>query len=141
MIKIDEKFLEEVGLEEMSAEQKEAFIRDTQEELELRVGEELSKGLTVDQLTEFDGIMNGNISVMIRALEKEKDYEEDPIYQVFLKRYKVEKATPELLSDYLSVKWIRRNRPDYRKVAEEIFRNLKAEIQGGKEKLLQTAIA
>ena len=74
MIKIDNDFLEEVGLEEMSAEQKRSFIRHTQEELEVRIGEEMSKGMTVEQLAEFDGIMNGNISAMVKILEKEKNW-------------------------------------------------------------------
>ena len=137
MIKIDNDFLEEVGLEEMSAEQKRSFIRHTQEELEVRIGEEMSKGMTVEQLAEFDGIMNGNISAMVKILEKEKNYQEDPIYQIFLKRHNAVEPTPEILSEFLSVKWIKKNRPNYRQLAERELERLKLEILGDREKILQ----
>ena len=44
MIKIDEKFLEEVGLSTLAETKKADFIAKTQEELENRVGEKMSEG-------------------------------------------------------------------------------------------------
>lgn len=139
MIKIDDNFLEEVGLGEMSAEQKKSFIQHTQEELEVRIGEEMSKGMTVEQLAEFDGIMNGNISAMVKILEKEQNYQEDPIYQIFLKRHNAVEPTPEILSEFLSVKWIKKNRPNYRQIAEQELTRLKSEILEGRAQILQAA--
>lgn len=139
MIKIDDNFLEEVGLGEMSAEQKKSFIQHAQEELEVRIGEEMSKGMTVEQLAEFDGIMNGNISAMVKILEKEQNYQEDPIYQIFLKRHNAVEPTPEILSEFLSVKWIKKNRPNYRQIAEQELMRLKSEILEGRAQILQAA--
>lgn len=55
-MKIDENFLVEMGLEEMSAEQKPAFLEYVQEELELRIGQRIAEGLTEEQITEFEQI-------------------------------------------------------------------------------------
>ena len=55
-MKIDEEFLVEVGLAAMPAEQKKDFLDYVQEELEVRIGERISRGLTQTQLNEFDMI-------------------------------------------------------------------------------------
>ena len=112
MIRIDDKFLEEVGLAEMPEEQKQAFIKHTQDELEMRVGEEMSRGMTVQQLEEFEGIMNQDREVMIRLLMQMDDYRQDALYKKLLEKYNVTEGTMEILSEFLSVKWIQKNRPD-----------------------------
>ena len=55
-MQFDEKFLQEMGLASMPEEQKRAFLDYVQEELEVRIGERISKGLTETQLNEFDMI-------------------------------------------------------------------------------------
>lgn len=52
----DEQFLQEMGLSAMPEDQKQAFLDYIQEELEIRIGERISKGLTEAQLNEFDMI-------------------------------------------------------------------------------------
>lgn len=52
----DEKFLQEMGLSAMPEDQKQQFLDYVQSELELRIGERISKGLTPEQLSEFDAI-------------------------------------------------------------------------------------
>lgn len=58
MALIDEKFMEEVGLGNMPPVEKQAFMEQATEELELRVGQEISAGLTSEQLNEFERIQN-----------------------------------------------------------------------------------
>ena len=128
MIKIDEKFLDEVGLSSMPAEQKADFIAQTQEELENRVGERMSEGMTVDQLREFDGIMNNDRNTMIRVLSQIGDYRKDVLYQKLLEKHGVTEGTLEILGEYLSVKWIQINRPDYATITSNVAEELKAEI-------------
>jgi hypothetical protein len=128
MIKIDEKFLEEVGLSAMPSEKKAEFIKQTQEELETRVGEKMSEGMTVDQLREFQGIMQNDRNVMIRVLSRIGDFRDDEIYQKLLKRHGLVEGTLEVLGEYLSVKWIQINRPDYATILENVAKDLKAEI-------------
>ncbi|MBQ1539947.1 hypothetical protein IIZ72_00025 [Candidatus Saccharibacteria bacterium] len=56
MMQFDEKFLQEMGLSAMPEEEKQRFLAYIQEELEVRIGERISKGLTETQLNEFDKI-------------------------------------------------------------------------------------
>ena len=53
MITFDDSFLEEVGLKELPADDRSAFLKHAREVLEMRLGESLSKGLADDLLTEF----------------------------------------------------------------------------------------
>ena len=55
-MEFDEKFLQEMGLSAMPEDQKQAFLEYMQEELEVRIGERISRGLTEVQLNEFDMI-------------------------------------------------------------------------------------
>ena len=55
-MEFDEKFLQEMGLSAMPEEQKQKFLDYIQKELEIRIGERISRGLTEVQLNEFDMI-------------------------------------------------------------------------------------
>lgn len=55
-MQFDEQFLQEMGLSAMPEEQKQEFLAYIQEELEIRIGERISKGLTAAQLAEFDAL-------------------------------------------------------------------------------------
>jgi protein-tyrosine-phosphatase len=57
-MQFDDKFLQEMGLSAMPEEQKQEFLDYIQEELEVRIGERISKGLTEVQLNEFDMIID-----------------------------------------------------------------------------------
>ena len=54
MFQLDEDFLISLGLGAMPTEEKEAFIAYVLEQLELRVGTELSKGLSDEKLEQFE---------------------------------------------------------------------------------------
>ncbi|MBR3253915.1 hypothetical protein IKF86_01575 [Candidatus Saccharibacteria bacterium] len=53
-MQFDDSFLQEMGLQAMPEDQKKAFLDYVQEELEVRIGERISRGLTDVQLNEFD---------------------------------------------------------------------------------------
>lgn len=55
-MEFNEQFLQEMGLSAMPEDQKQEFLDYIQEELEVRIGERISKGLTEVQLNEFDQI-------------------------------------------------------------------------------------
>ncbi len=55
-MQFDDNFLQEMGLSAMPEDQKQEFLDYIQEELEVRIGERISKGLTEVQLNEFDQI-------------------------------------------------------------------------------------
>ena len=55
-MQFDENFLQEMGLSAMPEDQKQKFLAYIQEELEVRIGERISRGLTEVQLNQFDMI-------------------------------------------------------------------------------------
>lgn len=55
-MQFDEQFLQEMGLSAMPEDKKQEFLKYIQEELEVRIGERISKGLTEAQLQEFDSL-------------------------------------------------------------------------------------
>lgn len=59
-MEFNEEFLAEMGLSAMPEEQKKDFLEYVQEELEVRIGERIAKGLTEVQLNEFDMITDQN---------------------------------------------------------------------------------
>ena len=136
MIKVDDKFLVEVGLQNVPEPQRTAFMTEIQEELENRVGEKMSEGMTSEQLEEFDGIMQKDRNVMIKFLTKLGDYRQDEVYQKLLQKYNVTEGTLEILGEYLSVKWIQLNRPDYAKVAQDIEAEFKQEIINAHDEIM-----
>lgn len=136
MIKVDDKFLEEVGLDGLSGDRREAFIAHTQEELEVRVGEKMSEGLTLTQLEEFDRLIKNDRGTMIKVLSKVGDYQSDEIFQNLLKKHNATEGNMEILSEYLSVKWIQQNKPDYAEITNAVAKQLKSEISKMKEEIL-----
>lgn len=55
-MKFDEQFLQEMGLTAMPEEQKQQFLAYMQEELEVRIGQRISRGIPEEKLQEFDAI-------------------------------------------------------------------------------------
>ena len=53
-MEFNEEFLQEMGLSAMPEDQKQPFLDYIQRELEIRVGERISQGLSETQLREFD---------------------------------------------------------------------------------------
>ena len=135
MIRVDENFLRETGLGDLDEMQRTAFIEEAQRLLENRIGEKLSEGLSLEQLEEFDGIMKKDKNVMIKVLAKLGDYRIDEVYQNLLKRYGVTEGTVDILSEYLSVKWIQTNRPNYAEVSRQVFEGLKQEVRASSEEI------
>lgn len=53
-MRVDEVFMNEVGLGEMPEAEKQAFMDHAEEELEVRVGHAVSRELTAQQLRDFE---------------------------------------------------------------------------------------
>ena len=74
-MEFNEQFLQEMGLTAMPEDQKQKFLAYVQEELEIRIGERISRGLTETQLNEFDMITSQEEAT--KWLEKNRpDYRE-----------------------------------------------------------------
>ena len=53
-MEFNEEFLREVGLAAMPEDERKAFLDYAQEELEVRIGEEIAKGVEPEKMSEFD---------------------------------------------------------------------------------------
>ena len=137
MFQLDDKFLQDVGLGELPADQKQAFLDHFREQLELRVGTRLSDGLSDAQLEEFESFIDRNeekVNGWITA--NVPDYQNDQIYQQL--KSGAPENIPELvvLSEYASLKWLGINRPDYRDVVSQTMDELKREIISNRDAIL-----
>lgn len=56
MIKVDDEFMTEVGLDGMPATEKQVFMEEAEAELETRVGAAMAERLTQDEIREFSQI-------------------------------------------------------------------------------------
>ncbi|MDO4979252.1 MAG: DUF5663 domain-containing protein [Candidatus Saccharibacteria bacterium] len=136
MLRIDKKFLDDAGLGNMPEDRKAMLIQNAQEELERRVGEKMSEGLTIEQLREFDGIMSHDQTVMGNMLSQLGDYKQDTIFQKILEKHNVSEGDINIVGEYLSVKWVQKNRPDYAEITLNVAKQLQQEIIASKEQLV-----
>ncbi|MGH7196194.1 MAG: DUF5663 domain-containing protein [Candidatus Saccharimonadales bacterium] len=60
MFQLNDDFLKDIGLGNLPEEEKKAFLQHFYEELELRVGTQLSEGMSDDQLKEFEKLIDAN---------------------------------------------------------------------------------
>lgn len=60
MFKLDDNFLQELGLGALPAEEKKAMLAHIYETLEMRVGMKLAEQMTNEQLDEFEGFIDRN---------------------------------------------------------------------------------
>lgn len=126
----DDNFLDEVGLSQLPADQKQAFLEQAKEEFELRVGNKMGETLTEAQIAEFEGVMANDQQVIRKVVsELGMDFREDPIYQKLLENYGVKEGTWEIIGEYLSIKWVQKNCPSYREIVSAAAEEMKAEIR------------
>lgn len=139
MFQLDDKFLQEIGLDSLPADQRQAFLAHIYSELELRVGVRLSEGLSDEQLNEFESFVDrkeDQVRTWIAA--NTPDYLNDPAYQ------QVKASAPQtsdeaaVLAEYASLKWLSMNRPNYREVVAQVLSELKSEIMNNRETILGT---
>lgn len=137
MFQLDDKFLQDVGLGDLPADQKQAFLDHFREQLELRVGTKLSEGLSDAQLAEFESFIDRDEARVTQWISANApDYENDAVYQQ-LKSGAPENIPPlVVLAEYASLKWLGINRPDYRQVVAQTMEELKSEIISNRDAIL-----
>lgn len=152
MFQLDDKFLTDVGLNDLPDDQKQAFLQHIYSELELRVGTKLSEGMNDDQLAQFEAFVDaGDSKVPIEerqaAVEKVEQWFEKnfPNYASQPDFVQLKSSAPAdvdqtlLLSEYGSLKWLEMNRPDYREVVAAELEALKSEITQNRDSILGSA--
>jgi hypothetical protein len=137
MFQLDEKFLQDIGLDNLPEEQKRPFLQHIYDELEIRVGTELSDGMSDDQLEEFESIIDHKDDVVIAWLVKHApDYRDNPIFIQLQQTTKIDVNDPSLRAEYAATKWLEMNRADYREVVLRILDDLKKEVLANRDVIL-----
>lgn len=137
MFKLDEQFLEELGLNQLPDDQKQAFLEHIYSQLELRVGTRLSDGLSDEQLSQFEAFIDrDDQKVRDWITTNTPDYQNDQTFQQL--RDSAPEGTDEtvILAEYASLRWLAMNRPDYRDVVKQVLDELKAEIMNNRDAIL-----
>ena len=139
MFQLDDKFLADIGLNDLPDDQKQAFLQHIYEELELRVGTRLSDGLSDQQLEEFEKIIDRDQATIDSWLTAHvQDYLNDEVFQRMQQALKLEATDPTLKAEYVATKWLEVNRPDYRDVVKAVLDELKGEIVANRDAILGT---
>ncbi len=137
MFQLDDTFLEAVGLQNLPADQKQAFLQHIYEELELRVGTQLSEGLSDAQLTEFESFMNGEEGTIRTWLDTYMSgYQTSDEFTTFKASVPADAQELAVLSEFASLKWLEVNRPNYKQVVAAELEKLKTEIVGNRDAIL-----
>jgi hypothetical protein len=141
MFQLNDQFLEELGLGALPAEQKQAFLQHIYSELEMRVGERLTEGMSDEMLDEFGYFVDLNVDRMKEWFAANlPDYaDRDDFKQLQTANAQAPEAA--VLSEYGAMKWLQLNRPDYPKVVAAVLEELKNEIRGNKDAILAGATA
>ena len=137
MFQLDDNFLKELGLDQMPEEQRKPFLEHIYSELELRVGERLSQGMSDAQLDEFANIIDKVPGAVDAFLDKHApNYTEEPMFQRLVQATGVAADDLRLRNEYAATKWLEVNRPDYRNVVATVMAELKREIRANREAIL-----
>ena len=137
MFRLDDQFLQDIGLGNLPDEQKKPFLQHIYSELELRVGTRLSDGLSDAQLEEFEQIIDRKEEKITEWLaEHAPQYQEEETFKRLAEATKLEPGDPRLVAEYTATKWLEVNRPDYRQVVAEVLEELKKEIITNRDAIL-----
>jgi len=137
MFQLDEKFLEDIGLNNLPEAQKKPFLQHIYEELELRVGNKLSDGMTDAQLEEFESIIDRKDDFIAEWLsEYVPSYYNDPMFIQLQDVTMIDVNDPSLRAEYAATKWLEINRPDYKKVVSQVLDDLKKEVMTNSDVIL-----
>ncbi|MCB9819849.1 hypothetical protein H6796_00865 [Candidatus Nomurabacteria bacterium] len=137
MFRLDDQFLQDIGLGDLPEEQKKPFLQHIYSELELRVGTRLSDGLSDAQLEEFEQIIDRKQDKIAEWLSQHApNYQQDEAFKKLQAAANLPADDPRLVAEFSATKWLEVNRPDYRQVVAQVLDDLKGEIVANKNAIL-----
>jgi len=137
MFQLDDKFLADIGLNEMPEVEKKPFLQHIYSELEMRVGTKLSDGMSDDQLQEFELIIDQNDTMIGDWLNKyAPSYHNDAAFIQLQELTQLDVNDPKLRAEYAATKWLEVNRPDYRDVVAQVLEEIKKEVLANRDAIL-----
>lgn len=134
MFELDEEFLERIGLGSLSDDIKKNLLEKYQNDLEIRIGEKMSKDLSDSQLKEFEKIIDDDKEIIKKWLDKLGDYKNDEVYKRILSSHGAE--TDVMLNDYVTAKWLNKNCPQYPEHIKAAIKEISDEIIRRKDVIL-----
>ncbi|MCL2280607.1 DUF5663 domain-containing protein [Candidatus Saccharibacteria bacterium] len=139
MFKLDDQFLEDLGLGALPPEQKQALLQHIYGELEMRVGERLTEGMSDELLDEFGNFVDMNMEGMSKWFsENLPDYTDRDDFKQ-LKEANPQAPEAAVMSEYGAMKWLQLNRPDYPQVVATVLEEIKDEVRTNKDAILSGA--
>ncbi len=137
MFQLDDKFLADIGLNDLPEDQKQPFLQHIYEELELRVGTRLSDGLSDAQLEQFEKIIDRDQATIDGWVQQfVPNFADDEVFKRMQVATKLDSTDPNLKAEYVATKWLEVNRPDYRQVVALVLDELKQEILSNRDTIL-----
>lgn len=140
MFQLDDQFLADIGLAGLPEEQKKPFLQHIYDELQEKVGIRLSEGLSDEQLTEFESIIDRQPGAVDQWIAQyAPQYQTDELLQRMSQQANLPLDAPELKAEFAATKWLEINRPDYKDVVARTLDDLKQEIIQNRDAILGTA--
>ena len=139
MYAIDEKFVDELGLTDLKPEEKREFAEHISRELEQRVGDRLTNGMSDELLDEFVYFVDGDEEGMNKWFAANMpNFRNDAEYQQ-LAASQPDAPEQALMSQFGALKWLQKNRPDYQDVVRHTLDELKQEIISSRDAIMRGA--
>ncbi len=126
MIRIDDAFLEQVGLGDVAPPDRPSLLQAILAELELRVGERLTTGLSQDQLDEFNAIHSD-----VAAARGWLDHHQPEISA------RISSDADAELRKAASGLWLDTHRPDHRSDVRVVLEAIRFELRSNAKRLVQ----
>lgn len=135
-MQIDEKFLEQCGLGELSAEKKKALLQQIHSTLEERVGAKLTESMSEEQVDEFGKFIEGDKVFLDEWFAKnDPNYAKSEVFKQ-MKQHLPEVSETDLMAEYGAMRWLQLTRPDYPQVVKDTLSEMGEELSANKERIL-----
>ncbi|MDO4872315.1 MAG: DUF5663 domain-containing protein [bacterium] len=129
MFQLDDNFFNEIGVNQMPLAEQEEFKKHIQEEVEVRVGERISDGISEEKLDEFELIVDGDSDYIQNwVLSNAPNYQNDEIYQAFVAQNNGQESA-QIIGEYAAMKWLQVNRPDFQQLVAIVMDEMKQELR------------
>ena len=120
----------------MPEKEREEFKKHIQDEVEVRVGERISDGISAEKLDEFEMIVDGDSDFIQNwVLNNSPNYKNDEIYMAFVGQNDGQESA-EIIAEYAAMKWLQINRPDFQQLVAIVMDEMKSELRANMDKII-----
>lgn len=149
MIKLDNTFLEQVGLSALPEAEKKEMLKHIYEQLEYRVGTTLATGMTDAQLDEFERLISGDIAYAQQFLNTNRsDWLQSEAYrtayttaQTNAQKNGVQFNEGAVVGEFAALTWLEKNSPNYKQTVADELEKLKKEVATAAPQILAASQA